>query len=80
MFDLEYKRLLKIDAGKSGGGIAATDSELLLVTGDGQLRIVDLDANDSVFEPTITLPETNEVSAISEANKAFPPKRAELAK
>ncbi len=63
MIDLEYRQLFQLDIGKWGGGIGATDTELLVIAGDGQTRVVDL-VSGEVHPSAIRLPENNEDAAV----------------
>ena len=66
MIDLEDRQLFQLDIGKWGGGIGATDTELLVSAGDGQTRVVDL-VSGEVHPSAIRLPENNEDAAVMAA-------------
>ena len=78
MLDLEYQDLFTLDIRRTGGGIGATDNELILVTGDGQIRIVDLVSGEN-HQSAIELPENNEQAALSAARQVKEEERAEKA-
>ena len=62
MIGLDYQKLFKLEIGKWGGGIGATDTELVVVAGDGQVRVVDLNSGES-HPSAIQLPVNNEEAA-----------------
>lgn len=71
MFNLEMRKVFELDLDKKGGGIGATASELIVVAGDGHVRIVDLETFN-VSKPALELPENNEAKALEHA-KRLPP-------
>jgi aldose sugar dehydrogenase len=78
MIELDAKRILSIEIEKAGGGLGATDSEIILVTGDGQLRVLNI-ASGEVSKVAISLPTTNEALAQKAAKDLDPMERAEKA-
>lgn len=71
MFNLDMREILKLKRKKFGGGLGATESELILVSGDGQVRIIILGSSE-VIKPTIELPENNEEEALAIAKNLEP--------
>ena len=67
MFNLDMKEIFKLKRRKFGGGLGATQTELILLSGDGQLRVLKLISSE-IIEPKIELPENNEESALTAAN------------
>jgi cytochrome c2 len=78
MVELEYLELLKLSTAKDGGGLDATADELILVAGDGQMRIVDLKSG-RVNKSQIEVPPNNEAAALIAAQKVEPTPWAERA-
>jgi cytochrome c2 len=68
MIDLDYQKLFKLEIGKWGGGIGATDTELVVVAGDGQVRVVDLISGEN-HPSAIRLPVNNESAAVAAAGQ-----------
>ncbi len=68
MFDIRYRALLRLKTEKNGGGLWAENDELLLVAGDGQLRILNL-SDMSVSAPGIELPDLGEAYAVEGARR-----------
>lgn len=79
MFDLQYEKIFHLDVKKRGGGIGQTNEELLIVTGDGKIRVIDLKV-DVVTKPSISLPKNNEELALLHAKKVMPEEKVETAR
>ncbi len=79
MFDLEYERLQQFNRKKFGGGIGYTDTELLLITGDGTVSIIELDT-DKASTSSIVVPDNNEAEAMIEAERILPEEKIATAK
>jgi cytochrome c2 len=70
MFDLDLEVIVELDdIPPRGGGMSSTEEEIILVTGDGRVRVVDAASGD-VSEPTIELPPINYEAAV-EASRAY---------
>ncbi|MBU2677197.1 MAG: PQQ-dependent sugar dehydrogenase [Gammaproteobacteria bacterium] len=70
MFDLKYERLHNLGQKKRGGGIGSTDDELVVITGDGQIHVINLE-NDEALKTTIAVPQNNQGDALLAADVAF---------
>lgn len=70
MFDIDYRLVLAIDGEKRGGGLAATEDELLVLTGEGLVWVANLETGESGAS-RIQLPGNNETAALAEAQSRF---------
>jgi len=71
MFDLDLTALLTVPRTKQGGALGSTDSELILLAGDGLVRTLDLSTMKS-GEPEIELPQNHQQEALIAAQKLEP--------
>ena len=78
MFNLEMREVFELTLRKKGGGIGQTPSELIVVAGDGQIRVLDL-ATFEVSQPGIALPPNHETDALAYAKGLEPKSFGELA-